>query len=201
MDIKLFLRNVNIIFIFSHVSVPQPASGFMMQKKNNRWGKVLLSWIFVWSKEMKLKKKAHAVMFSMTAILLTLLVFLLMVSSFFFSVGLGILGGICGLCWFVCGLFCFVLLESLCWRREWKEGRCQWKSYYTALNVAAVLDSFCWTETKVVPFGGHHLYLLIFWQAAILLPMPIWMLVYIFALNVFSYKLSYLDSSIFLLSG
>lgn len=31
--------------------------------------------------------------------------------------------------------------------------------------------------------------------------MPIWMLAYIFALNVFSYKLSYLDSGIFSLSG
>lgn len=81
---------------------------------------------------------------------------------------------------FVClwgGLFCSVLLESLCQRRERMEGRCQCKScYHAALIVAAVSDGFCWTGTKVNPFGGHNLYLLIFWQAAILLPMPGWML-------------------------
>lgn len=36
MDITLFLRGVNIVLVFSHVSVPQSASGFTLQKKSDR---------------------------------------------------------------------------------------------------------------------------------------------------------------------
>lgn len=116
---------------------------------------------------------------SIKAILIIFLAFFLMVSQLFN-------------CWlgdFIAGI---ILVETGMKRRKMS----------MEMMLQCCIDSSCCTGhfffAELRPKRIHlEDMIFIFWQAATLLPIPIWMLAYAFVLNIFIYTLSYLNLDIF----
>lgn len=119
MDIKLILRGVNISFVFSRVSVPQPASGFMMQKKITGEEKFFSHKCLFDTRGLSVKRK-HMQYFlydryfvNFPSLFLNgFIIFSLWVLEFWGGFGDFVCLFVYEVCCFV--WFCLVLLESLC---------------------------------------------------------------------------------------